>query len=114
MVKKCKYCGKEITRTDRDVFCSQECAYIYKTTRHGIKRTIQRIAKKYDFELKNLDKILNAKMLLTSDNPKRCPCDIDNPKRFCGSAQCIADTIYQGHCHCSLFWLKNVDNADNK
>lgn len=114
MVKKCKYCGKEVTRTDREVFCSPQCAYKYKSVKLQCKRMIERIAKKYDFDLKNFDKILNAKMLLTADNPKRCPCDINNPKRFCGSAQCIADTVYQGHCHCSLFWLKTVDNADNK
>lgn len=114
MVKKCKYCGKEITRTDREVFCSQECAYTYKNHKLHCGRMIIRIAAKYDFDIKNFDKIVNAKMLLTPDNPKRCPCDIDNPKRYCGSAQCIADTVYQGHCHCNLFWSKTVDNADDK
>lgn len=36
-------------------------------------------------------------------NIHRCPCDADNPDRYCGSARCIADVVYKGHCHCNLF-----------
>lgn len=116
MTKLCKMCGKEIIRTDREVFCSQQCAYKYKTVRHGLVRILNRLAKQYDFELDNIDKIVNAKMMLFGrhgEDVKRCPCDANNPKRFCGSTQCIADTVYHGHCHCRLFWFKNVDNVDN-
>ena len=109
-MSKCKLCGKEITRTDRKYFCCQECSYQYKTIKNNFKRNIERIAKKYGFELQNVDKIVNAKMMIFvshDENVKKCPCDPQNHNRFCGSAQCIADVVYKGHCHCSLFWLKN-------
>ena len=113
MTKLCKMCGKEITRTDREVFCSQECAYDYKSIRTNLVRSLNRLAKRYGFELNNVDKIVNAKMMLFGryrKDVKRCPCDAENPKRFCGSALCIADTVKDGHCHCNLF--KAVDNVD--
>ena len=103
---KCKMCGKEITRTDRGVFCSQACAYDYKSIRCNLKRSLQRIAKKYGFEIENLDKIVNAKMLMFGryrQDGKKCPCDANNAERFCGSPRCIADIVNDGHCHCGLY-----------
>lgn len=106
MVKKCKMCGAEITRTDREVFCSQQCAYDYKNIEVSLKRSLKRIGKKYGFEVENLKKVVNAKMMLFGryhEDVKRCPCDADNPERYCGSVRCIADVVNDGHCHCNLF-----------
>lgn len=104
---KCKMCGKEITRNDRLCYCSVECYEKGNKIQNKIRLLIKKTAKKYNFEIKNEDKILNAKFLLfKNDDVKRCPCDANNPDRFCGSAQCIADVVYKGHCHCSLFWSK--------
>ena len=105
---KCKYCGKEFDGRDAKKYCSIDCYIEYNAKKNQTKASIKRMAKKYGFELKNLDKILNAKMLLfKNDNLKRCPCDSNNPKRFCGSALCIHDVVHYGHCHCNLFHLKD-------
>lgn len=109
--KKCLYCGKDFIPKDNQKFCTTECYLEYNAKKTRLKTAIKRIAKKYDFEIENLSKIVNAKMLLFKhDNLKRCPCDANNAKRFCGSAQCIADVVYKGHCHCNLFHLKNDSN----
>ena len=105
---KCKYCGKEFENRDTQKYCSTDCYFAYNDKKTRIKAKIKRLAEKYDFQLKNLDKIVNAKMMLfKTGDVTRCPCDADNQKRFCGSAQCIADTVYKGHCHCNLFHLKD-------
>ena len=107
--KRCKWCGKEFIPFNKyQKFCSEDCCYIAGLQKHKIDYKIKNVAKLYNFDIKNKDKILNAKLLIFKDgNIHRCPCDADNPNRFCGSAQCIADVVYKGHCHCSLFWLKN-------
>lgn len=109
MKRKCKFCGKEfeLTSWDNQIYCSKDCSYLYKLKYSAFKKYIDGIAKKYDFELKNFDKITDAKMMFFGkEDLKKCPCDRDNPDRFCGSARCIADTVYKGHCHCNLFWSK--------
>lgn len=105
---KCKWCGKEFEAKRHDQkFCSKNCSYFYKCIKVNLSSYIKITAKKYDFRLENLDEIIDAKItMFGKDNPKRCPCDSDNPERFCGSARCIADTVYQGHCYCRLFWSK--------
>ena len=101
MVKKCKYCGKEITRTDREVFCSQECAYTYANHKLHCGRMIARIAAKYEFDIKNYDKIINAKMLLTPDNFRRFPCDSACRREVAFRCQHSAFTAeWYWYCHC--------------
>lgn len=106
---KCKYCGKEITRTDRPNYCSPDCYLKRNRTCSKIRSIIKRVRKKYNFDVENEEKIINAKILLFKDGDvKRCPCDADNPERYCGSALCIHDVIEYGHCHCNLFHKKTL------
>lgn len=104
---KCKMCGKEITRTDRPCYCSIECSERRNNIYVNIKSLIKRIRKKYNFDVQNEEKIINAKILLFKDSDvKKCPCDADNPERYCGSALCIHDVVEFGHCRCNLFHKK--------
>lgn len=104
---KCKNCKKEIVNPIRKNFCGQECSYNYQRQRDKLKSKIKTISKHYDFDVRNEEKIINAKMLLFSnDNILRCPCLSQDPDHYCGSARCIADTVYLGHCCCQLFWSK--------
>lgn len=111
--KKCLLCGKEfIAYDDRERCCPGDCKAIYNRQRKKILQKIAGIEKKYDFQTKNVIPIVMAKIRAFGDgNIHRCPCDADNPDRYCGSAQCIADVVYQGHCHCNLFHKK--DKAGN-
>lgn len=113
---KCKWCGKDFIRKRHDQkFCSRDCTYFYSNIKGNLASYIKTISRKYDFRLENLDKIINAKiMMFAKDNPKRCPCDANNPDRFCGSARCIADTVYHGHCCCRLFWSKKEPLLEEK
>lgn len=103
----CKNCKKEITNTTRSEFCGQICSYHYQLQKHRISYKINALAKKYNFDVKNKEKIINAKLMLFSQGDVyKCPCDAENPERFCGSALCISDIITKGHCHCHLFYKK--------
>jgi hypothetical protein len=108
MTRRCRFCGKEFEqKTHNQVFCGVDCSIKNNETRAKIRSKIKSVAKEFDFEIKNQNKIINAKlMIFKSGNIYRCPCDASNPKRYCGSAQCIADTVYNGHCHCNLFHKK--------
>lgn len=109
MLIKCKYCGKEFEKRDVQQYCCYDCARDYNDKAISIRSKIKKIANKYDFELKNMDKIVNAKMMLFKfDDLTSCPCDAQNPNRFCGSALCIHDTIHKGHCHCNLMHAKKT------
>lgn len=109
---KCANCGKEfIRKQEKQKYCCYKCQKEMLYGEKNLRYKIKSLAKTMNFELKNVDKIIRAKKLLFSGNElHRCPCDSGNPDRFCGSAQCITDVVYQGHCHCSLFWLKNNSN----
>ncbi len=106
--KKCLICGKEFTTNDqRETCCAGDCKYTYNSQKKKIESKAATMERKFDFEVRNFEKIARAKIMLFKDGDiHRCPCDADNPERFCGSARCIADVIYLGHCHCSLFWNK--------
>ena len=106
--KKCAGCGKIfVPRSITQKYCTYKCQRMYGYEEYYTKKQIFHIANMFDFEIKNLDKIINAKKLLFgSSDMLRCPCDAKNPKRYCGSALCIADVVTKGHCHCSLFWFK--------
>lgn len=103
-MKRCKMCGKELTDESK-VFCSKDCAYAWSSEVYKIKSRIQTIARKFNFRTENMDKIINAKIrFFYKNDTNRCPCDGDNPERYCGSALCIHDVVANGHCHCRLFW----------
>lgn len=103
-MKRCKNCGKELP-DDSMTYCCRDCGYAYNSEVYKIKSRIQTIARKYNFRLENEDKIINAKIrFFNGDDTNRCPCDGNNPERFCGSALCIHDVVADGHCHCRLFW----------
>ena len=106
--KKCLLCGKEFTAySSGEVACTGDCKAIYNSQKKKILSKIATIEKKYDFQTKNVRPIVMAKIRAFGDgNVHRCPCDADNPDRYCGSARCIADVVYQGHCHCNLFHSK--------
>lgn len=108
MLKRCKWCGKEFeTNYPIQKYCSTGCYEEVCNQRIKAHAKIRYISKKFKFDVKNKQKIINAKvMIFKNGDIYRCPCDAQNPKRYCGSAQCIADTVYQGHCHCNLFHKK--------
>ena len=35
-----------------------------------------------------------------------CPCDKDNPERYCISPLCLSDIERDKHCHCNAYKLK--------
>lgn len=119
---KCKWCGKKFEAKRHDQkFCSKDCSYFYNVEKHNLISYIKKLAKKYQFDIGNIDFIVERKMsTFCQDDVKKCPHDIDNPDRFCGSARCIADTVYQGYCKAGLFWskkpplLKEKENPQSK
>lgn len=54
--------------------------------------------------MKNFDKIVRAKKMMFSDDLTRCPCDGNNPDRYCGSRLCMQNIEEDGHCHCNMFF----------
>lgn len=53
---------------------------------------------------KNVDKIARAKnMMFGEEEWKRCPCDGQNPDRYCGSTLCMNDIKEKGICHCNCY-----------
>lgn len=107
-MKKCRWCGKEFDDEDREIYCSYRCYYEAVVARSKIRGFISRMSKKFNLDVKNRDKIIKAKlMLFAKGDIKRCPCDAQNPERYCGSLRCLADIQNNGHCHCNLFHLKD-------
>lgn len=115
-VKKCKNCGKEfMQKTAHQIHCCYDCSLAYNAEKNKARARIKRIAKKHGFTLKNMEKIINAKTrFFAKEDFLRCPCDAGNPNRYCGSALCIADTVYKGHCHCNMFHaIKTLQDLEN-
>lgn len=116
--RKCDWCGKEFIVHDRpdQRFCCYECKVIYHAAIARIKNKVKYILKKnpnFYVEEDRLQKIIRAKLLIFHGRNKdihHCPCDGDNPDRFCGSKLCYQDILKDGHCHCNLFLLK--ENKD--
>lgn len=56
---------------------------------------------------KNVEKIAKAKkMMFGEEEWQRCPCDGNNPARFCISETCRADIERDGECHCHCYRKK--------
>lgn len=107
---KCKWCGKEFESMNRQKYCSCDCYWQVNNKRSSLRGLIKRIAKKFNLDVKNRDKIIKAKlMIFANGDVKRCPCDAQNPERYCGSLRCLADIQNNGHCECRLFWLRKKD-----
>lgn len=106
-MNRCQYCGKEIENPRKKTYCSTDCSYNYQVDIAKIRNCIKTVARKNNFDVKNAESITRAKIrFFRGKNLKRCPCDADNPERYCGSPLCITDVINEGHCHCNLFWRK--------
>lgn len=110
---KCKWCGKEFESRDRKVYCSYDCKYKHDNTRENLVRRLHRLAiKNHTPTTPNFTKIVNAKMILFKGGDlMRCPCDAQNPKRYCGSVLCASDIIKDGKCHCGLFCLTSSEKG---
>lgn len=107
---KCMNCGKEFIRKQhKQKYCNWKCQRSMGLEEKKLNYKINKIATEHNFEIKNMDKVIRAKkMLFNAENIHRCPCDAQNPERYCGSLLCINDTITQGHCHCNMFHKKNT------
>lgn len=108
----CKRCGKEFKpKTFNQVYCCGDCYYLAAQERNTIKIRIRSVAKKHNFEIKNLDKIVRAKMLLFKGKNKHyCPCKADDKEKYCGSSKCLTEIHKKGHCCCGLFHKKDSTN----
>jgi len=73
-----------------------------------ILENMVKIADELNFGL-DTNAIKIAKLKSRMDDWKRCPCDKNNPDRYCGSKLCQQDTINDGYCHCHcMFILDNM------
>ena len=73
-----------------------------------ILENMVKIADELNFGL-DTNAIKIAKLKSRMDDWKRCPCDKNNPDRYCGSKLCQEDTIKDGYCHCHcMFILDNM------
>lgn len=78
-------------------------------TEEDIVKAMAIIARALDFDLNdNVLKIAKLKSRMGKDW-HRCPCDRDNPERYCGSRLCEEETKKNGVCHCGCF--KRRENA---
>lgn len=58
----------------------------------------------------NMQKIANAKaMMFGLEEWTRCPCDGNNPNRYCISPLCLKDIKEKGRCHCSCYTFDTTD-----
>lgn len=63
------------------------------------------------YATKNIEKIARAKnMMFGLAEWQRCPCDGNNPDRYCGSELCRSDVKNFGICHCNCYSLKPEDS----
>lgn len=105
---KCLNCGKDnppsLSARQRK-FCCKDCQQDYFNKKAKIKRFINRIAKEYSLEVKNVDKIVRAKLMLFKDgNLHGCPCSADDVEKYCGSPKCLNEINKKGNCCCNLFF----------
>ena len=56
---------------------------------------------------KNVQTIANAKQMMFGESEwHRCPCDGQNPERYCISELCRSDIERDGECHCHCYCKK--------
>jgi hypothetical protein len=107
---RCRVCGKEFEpKQSTQKYCGYDCYAKQNEKYSEAYRIIKSIKKKFGFDVKNKDKIIRAKTIMFDKGEQhRCPCDSQNKNRYCGSALCIADVVYKGHCHCNLFFAEKT------
>lgn len=70
-----------------------------------IKEQMLKLAEENGFQpTENFEKIVKAKERFGIG--LMCPCDKNNPNRFCISEQCKKDVIEKGTCHCRCYEVK--------
>lgn len=75
---------------------------------------IQRCAEAGYTPTKNIEKIANAKKMMFGEQEwQRCPCDGNNPARYCISAQCRKDIEEKGVCHCNCYTKADLQKTAN-
>ena len=77
----------------------------------NILEKMRSYAKEHNLEeTKNIEKIARAKnMMFGEEEWQRCPCDGNNPDRYCGSDLCAEDLQRDGICHCHCYCLEKKD-----
>ena len=80
-----------------------------------LENMIQRCTEAGYTTTKNVEKIAKAKSMMFGENEwQRCPCDGNNPARYCISEQCRKDIEDKGVCHCNCYTkadLKKTETA---
>lgn len=104
---KCLNCGKDnppsLSHRARK-FCCKDCQQKYFNKKAKVKRLINRIAKEYGLQVRNVDKIVKAKLLLFKEDLSRCPCMAQDVEKYCGSTKCLNEINKKGNCCCNLFF----------
>lgn len=74
-----------------------------------MENKITALAEKNNWQIsRNLKSIIHAKLMMFGETEwHRCPCDGNNPLRYCGGPKCAEDISEKGKCHCNLFLRKN-------
>lgn len=81
--------------------------------RKTLREQMLDLCKSAGFEpTKNFDKIVAAKERFGIG--LHCPCDKNNPDRYCISYQCALDTIRDGHCHCNCYKVPDKKGGNEK
>ena len=72
-----------------------------------LEKMLENCAKAGYTTTKNVEKIAKAKTMMFGDAEwQRCPCDGQNPERYCISELCRSDIERDGICHCNCYTKK--------
>ncbi len=72
-----------------------------------LEKMLENCAKAGYTTTKNVEKIAKAKTMMFGDAEwQRCPCDGQNPERYCISELCRSDIERDGVCHCNCYTKK--------
>lgn len=82
-----------------------------KVTEDYYYNECKKIADKNGFELTENAHRICAFRARASISLDVCPCEQNNPKRFCISELCKEDIEKFGRCHCNCYCKKDIGNA---
>ncbi len=72
-----------------------------------LEKMLENCAKAGYTTTKNVEKVAKAKTMMFGDTEwQRCPCDGQNPERYCISELCRSDIERDGVCHCNCYTKK--------